>query len=96
MLILSQNRKEVVNFNEVVNIWIAYDETESKYSLDATGCTGSTLGYYETEERAKEVLDEICTAYVNMKLLEAPSFRPIVAISGKDMESSIVYRMPEK
>ena len=86
MLIVSQNRKEVVNFNEVVNIWIAYDETKNKYSLDATGCTGSTLGYYETEERAKEVLQEIIEKYESQNCI----------IYNARVKQNAIYEMPDK
>lgn len=93
MLILSQNRKEVVNFNEVVNIWIAYDETESKYSLDATGCTGSILGHYETEERAKEVLKEIIKKYEMIQY--GKYFKSPMVDLNKD-NGGFYYKMPEE
>ena len=93
MLIVSQNRKEVVNFNEVVNIWIAYDETESKYALDATGCTGSTLGHYETEERAKEVLKEIIKKYEMIQ--HGKYFKSPMVDLNKD-NGGFYYKMPEE
>lgn len=58
MIIVSQDKEEIVNFDNVENIWISVDG-EGRFSIEATANTNSTLGYYKTRERAKEVLREI-------------------------------------
>lgn len=64
MTIVSQDKEEIVNFDKVESIWICSDE-EDRFTIEATADTNSTLGYYETKERAKEVLQEIITRYGN-------------------------------
>lgn len=62
MVIVSQDKEEIVNFDNIENIWISSDE-EGRFTIEATATTNSTLGYYETKERAKEVLQEIIGKY---------------------------------
>ena len=38
------------------------------FEIEATGKTNSTLGRYKTEERAKEVLQEIVNKYIEEKI----------------------------
>lgn len=64
MIIVSQDREEIVNFDKVESIWICSDE-EGRFTIEATADTNSTLGYYETKERAKDVLQEIIEEYRN-------------------------------
>lgn len=64
MIIVSQDRDILVNFDNVESIWI-YSDEKSRFSIEATADTNSTLGYYKTEERAKEVLNEIIELYKN-------------------------------
>lgn len=59
MLITSQNKDEIVNFNNVVNIQIT--DCDGDYVISAIALVGiedfyRELGYYKTEERAKEIL----------------------------------------
>lgn len=63
MIIISQDRKTIVNFNAIETIQIddnALDKTETEFEILANG---ETLGYYKTEERAKEVSQEIAKCY---------------------------------
>lgn len=66
MIILSQDKRKIINFNNIIGIII------NKYSNacpDITCCTLKDfeiiLGEYATEERAKEVLQEIIERYTN-------------------------------
>ena len=63
MIIVSQDKSTIVNFDNVEIIWIddnVLDKTEPMFKINAdTGETGVELGEYKTEERAKEVLAEI-------------------------------------
>lgn len=82
MIIVSQDRDEIVNFNKVESIWICPDE-EGRFTIEATANSNATLGIYETEERAKEVLQEIIES-IN---------------TGSDMKidsRQTIYYMPEK
>lgn len=63
MIIVSQDKKEIINFDNVMNINVM-DCNEEGYLVSAGFIVGRDdnyreLGYYKTEERAKEVLNEI-------------------------------------
>ena len=62
MIIVSQDMEEIVNFDKVECIWVCVVE-EGRFTIEATADTNSTLGYYKTKERAKEVLKEIVRYY---------------------------------
>lgn len=61
MIIVSQDKNTLVNFNNVDNIDIVADLTRAvSYSICyETSTKREELGEYETEERAREVLQEI-------------------------------------
>ena len=63
MIIISQNKKEIINFDNIININIA-DCGEDGYLISAGFIVGrddnyKDLGYYKTKERANEVLQKI-------------------------------------
>ena len=66
MIILSQDKLQIFNFRTAKNIWIEEEEVEINqieqivYSIYIDG---EIVGAYETEERAKEVLQEIISKY---------------------------------
>ena len=68
MIIVSQDKAEIVNFENVVTMRLGYNgkhivRAENKDKV-------CELGEYATEERAKEVLQEIiktCTCWENFK-----------------------------
>lgn len=62
MIILSQNKKNIINFDRVSNIWI--EEKTVKYQCPDIEDFWGKLGNYATEKRAKEVLQEIVNTYV--------------------------------
>lgn len=64
MIIVSQDKTEIVNFNNIESVWISKEE-EGIFSIEATADTNASLGEYATEERAKEVLEEIVERYTN-------------------------------
>lgn len=60
MIIVSQEKDEILNFNNIMNIQVTNCE-EDGYLISAGFIVGRDdnyrdLGYYKTEERAKEVL----------------------------------------
>lgn len=88
MIIVSQGKCTIVNFSNIQNIRIEPYGTHIKgkkiYKIFAGNFEGYTteLGTYNTEERAKEVLQEIIDMY---------KFNRCEAVGQKNA----VYRMPE-
>lgn len=80
MLILTQNREMVVNFDNMASLYIdtwsddEFAEEPNCFCIRAEKASDNLicmfLGRYDTEERAKEVLKEILTAFVHIKLSE--------------------------
>lgn len=102
MIIISQDKTEIINFDNVININIT-DCGEDGYLISAGFVVGRDdnyrdLGYYETEERAKEVLKEIVEKYSSYLELKGG-----VALmqGGMDIQPNIfnipkVYEMPKE
>lgn len=86
MIIVSQGKDELVNFERIASIWIGVDG-EGGFTIEATADANSTLGTYSTEERAKEVLQEIITSYLNCNEQNALAEYAYV--------KNIVFEMPE-
>lgn len=92
MIIVSQDKSKIVNFENVEKIYIDINE-ERKCRIFAEGHNIITiLGEYETEERAKEILDEINKAY-NMHGYEIEKDIAVAMILARFRFS---YFMPEK
>ena len=74
MIIVSQDKDVIVNFINVINIQMS--DCDGDYVISAIALVGvddfyRELGYYKTDERAKEVLQEIITRYKNWENLKA-------------------------
>ena len=91
MLILSQDKKSIYNFNNIISIQI--EEGYNGFKLIVYGAITdyTSLGKYKTEERAKEVLEEIICKYAEYAEISSLSS----GISGI-FELHKIYRMPEK
>jgi len=65
MIIVEQDNTYFVNYNNVICITVAVDEEETEYAIVAKMVKDNeiVLGIYNTEERAKEVLQEIVKCY---------------------------------
>lgn len=61
MIILSQDKDSLYNFNNVKSIDVLYNEIF--ITDDILADTGTRIAIYKTEERAKEVLQEIIKKY---------------------------------
>ena len=87
MLILNQDKKSIYNFNNIISIQI--EEGYNGFNLIVYGAITNytSLGKYKTEERAKEVLQEIIEAYKE---------NGSVKIDNIQVENKVVYEMPEK
>lgn len=64
MLIRSQNKEVLVNFDVSAGIEIAEGTTKTVITSYITGCS-YLLGEYSTKEKALKILDMIQEAYVN-------------------------------
>lgn len=62
MIILSQDKRTIINFYNIAHIFIIEDDKTIGYG-NMIGCS-EELGKYETEKRAKEVLREIVNTYM--------------------------------
>lgn len=63
MIIVDQDKNNVINYDNVKSLWIddnVLDKTNTTFYINADD---DFLGEYETEERAKEVLKEIVEKY---------------------------------
>ena len=100
MIIVSQDRNIIINFNNVANVNIekCYNESLNKedFSYDilvyivSSGLT--RIAKYQTKERAKEVLQEIIKAYIeNKKTQETTSIFGFSIIP-----SNTYYEMPKE
>ena len=74
MIIVSQDKDTVVNFDniEIIGIGNPLEDDNGKFKILANTTSDSqyTLGQYDTEERAKEVLIEIVANYYNYELMK--------------------------
>ena len=81
MIIVSQDRDLIINFDNVTVIGIAQNNSKEIDSITVDK-EEQYLGEYKTEERAKEVLAEIINMY---KLNKCEAVR----------QKNTVYKMPE-
>lgn len=94
MIIVSQDKKVILNFNNIVSLEIGEHianmdgEREATIEVFNASSNPSILAYYETEERAKEVLQEIISKY-KTTLYNSKTNETVVNIPK-------VYEMPEK
>ncbi len=90
MIIVSQDKETIINFESITRISIIPPVEEGdKYSIAINGCLD--LGYYKTEERAKEVLIEIYRRYEHSEHLKSSK-----SISTQNFgEYDFIYKMPE-
>lgn len=61
MIIVSQDRKKIINFERIKSIWISND-TEEYFEINADE---ELLGNYKTEERAEKILEYIIKTYLS-------------------------------
>ena len=70
MIIVSQDKDKIVNFDNLTQIYITRDEEETATFIryETVGGLYDDLGQYKTEERAKEVLQEIILFFKDEKM----------------------------
>ncbi len=96
MIIVNQDKTVIINFDKVSNIYVQKNRIEYQcpYIEDFYG----VLGFYKTEERAKEVLKEIIAEY--SEYLRLPGGVAIFK-GGMDIQPNVfnvpkVFEMPEE
>lgn len=65
MIIVSQDKGKIINFDNMTRVYITFDEGDDDVCIrtETVDSLYEDLGYYKTEERAKEVLQEIIHVY---------------------------------
>lgn len=96
MIIVNQAKDEIINFEKMNNIYVSSSE-EVIACADMEDCV-YVLGKYSTEERAKEVLQEIVnvySSYLNLRGGKSLMSRAM-DIPPNIFNIPKVYEMPEK
>ena len=95
MIIVEQDKKTIINFDDVTKIYInnPLETYNGEFRIKAENAwTTEILGYYKTEERAKEVLEEIISTY---QIVMTKNDR-----YGKELDKieqfNTVYEMPKE
>ena len=93
MIILSQDGKEIINFDNVNLIRIQDDGSIVAYDNTYNEQTGvsSFLGKYETEKRAKEILQEILWEFGASEM-----YRSMYETTDLLFKKMAMYQMPEE
>lgn len=92
MVIVSQDKKRIVNFDNLTQVYITHceeDNTGYFIRFETVDSLYEDLGEYATEDRAKEVLEEIIEKYENIQLLKYSR----ESLATRD---NFVYRMPKE
>ena len=90
MLILSQNKISITNFDNTTTIEVK-ETKNNEYVIKAylTNTREIYLAVYDTEERVKEVLQEIIKGYRDYRTAECDGYTNV-------LQETAVYEMPEK
>ena len=90
MIIVSQDKEEIINFDNMTRVYITFDEDDDYVWIrtETVDSLYEDLGYYKTEARAKEVLQEIISKY-KTTLYNSKTNETVVNVPK-------VYEMPEE
>lgn len=75
MIIVSQDKDNIINFDNLTQVYITQDEEEKAYFIrfETVDSLYEDLGKYDTEERAEEVLRDIAHWYeIEAKVYRMP------------------------
>lgn len=99
MIIVSQEKNRIINFDNILQIYITIDEDDKGCYIQYEDRNNSYegLGKYNTEERAKKVLAEIVQKYSSYLQLTGG---PAIMQGQMDIQPNIfnipkTYEMPE-
>lgn len=102
MIIVSQDKTKIVNFDNLTQIYITRDEEETTTFIryETVDSLYDDLGEYKAEERAKEVLQEIIAVHQASKMFMATKGVLIQEEMCKAMieqrKSIFKYEMPKE
>lgn len=70
MIIVSQDKGKIINFDNMTRVYITFDEGDDDVCIrtETVDSLYEDLGYYKTEGRAKEVLQDISSRYEAIEL----------------------------
>ena len=90
MIIVSQDEKSIINFDNLTQIYITQDEEETATFIryETVDSLYDDLGEYKTEERAKEVLQEIIKSYRDYRTAECDGYTNV-------LQETAVFDIPE-
>ena len=90
MIIVSQDKTKIVNFDNLIQIYITQDEEETANFIryESVDSLYEDLGEYKTEERAKEVLQEIIKSYRDYRTGECDGYTNV-------LQETAVFDIPE-
>lgn len=91
MIIVSQDKDAIINFNNIANLVAIENNIVSICNIEET--TGITIAEYKTQERAKEVLQEIVKTYVLTEQYKVEDERTRIKLM---MEGILLYEMPKE
>lgn len=99
MIIVSQDKGKIINFDNMTRVYITFDEGDDDVCIrtETVDSLYEDLGYYNTEKRAKEVLAEIVQKYSSYLQLTGG---PAIMQGQMDIQPNIfnipkTYEMPE-
>lgn len=98
MIIVSQCKKAIVNFENIEFIYVKEEPNQYAFSIRVKFVRDEAiLGFYATEERAKEILQEIIKKYSAYLSITGG---PALTQGGMDVQPNVfnipkVYMMPE-
>lgn len=93
MIIVSQDKGKIINFDNMTRVYITFDEGDDVcIRIETVDSLYEDLGYYKTEGRAKEVLQEIVKTHVLTEQYKVEDERTRTKLM---MEGILLYEMPE-
>lgn len=89
MIIVSQNKDKIVNFDNIT--FLDIDKSNGMYIVKCNVINENRiyLGEYVTEERAKEVLQEIIKSYRHYRTAECDGYTNV-------LEETAVFEIPKE
>lgn len=99
MIIVSQEKDAILNFDNVIGIRTEIDiesNKETRIAIDTIDSERYYIARYSTEERTKEVLQEILEAYKATETFKAISNRISDEVGAIAIKNGFVYEMPEE
>lgn len=94
MLIVSQDKEEIINFDNANSLWINENsENYNFYIRVAQQYSNTVIGEYNSKERAKEILREIIECATVTGVSNCSYEYADIAIK---MKKHALYEMPEK